>query len=149
MTKKAETKKNAAAKKAAPMITKEDSEKLVEALKTAPTTKAALKLANAKAGKKAAAKRAQAAQDAPKQAKATKQASDANGAPTLREGSKGAAILALLERKGGATTAEMMQATGWTKAHSVRGFLSAVIGKKLGIKLAATRGENGTTYTIA
>jgi hypothetical protein len=53
---------------------------------------------------------------------------------TGRQGSKKAQVLALLERPDGASLKELMAATGW-QAHSVRGFLSGQIGKKMGRKL--------------
>src|ERR1035441_8408806 len=70
--------------------------------------------AKAKATKKAtAAKKAPKAKQAAKAPKATKPKAEG-----VREGSKTATVVALLERKGGATLAEVMKATGWM-AHSV------------------------------
>ena len=51
---------------------------------------------------------------------------------------KGATIVELLRRKEGATLADLTKATGW-QPHSVRGFLSAQVGKKLGLKLKSTK----------
>ena len=55
---------------------------------------------------------------------------------------KGATILELLRRKDGATLGDLTKATGW-QPHSVRGFLSAQVGKKLGLKLQSTKHEDG------
>ena len=63
-------------------------------------------------------------------------------AKRVREGSKTAIILDLIRRPKGATLEELMAAAGW-QAHSVRGFLSAVVGKKMGLKLESTKGEDG------
>ncbi len=60
-----------------------------------------------------------------------------------RNNTKASQILALLKRAKGATLAEMMKATGW-QVHSVRGFLSGTVKKRLGLLLSAdqTEGKN-------
>jgi hypothetical protein len=60
----------------------------------------------------------------------------------LRERTKGATILGLLQRRDGATLAEMIEATGW-QAHSVRGFLSGALRKKHGLVIASTKDAAG------
>ena len=67
---------------------------------------------------------------------------EAKEAKAPREGTKKAKILALLERKEGATLAQMMKATGWQK-HSVRGFLSGALGKQMGLTIANAKAEDG------
>ena len=62
--------------------------------------------------------------------------------PIPRPGTKIAQILELLRRTGGAAVAEFTQLTGW-QPHSVRGFLSGVIGKKHGLKVVSSKGEDG------
>ena len=70
--------------------------------------------------------------------------------PTVaRDGSKKAEILGLLQRKGGATLAQIMKATGW-QAHSVRGFISGALGKKMGLTVNSVSREDGErVYSIA
>ena len=93
---------------------------------------------------------------APKAKRAIKKASAAKkparakqGANAARDGSKKAAVLELLRRKQGATLAEIMTATGW-QAHSVRGFISGALVKKMGLTVASTKREDATrTYRIA
>ena len=51
-------------------------------------------------------------------------------------------ILALLKRPGGTTLKELIKATGW-QPHSVRGFLSGVIGRKLKLKVASVKDDSG------
>ena len=92
---------------------------------------------------------------APKKAKAAKKASPVQKAPQAakqtgeaRIGSKAAKILDLLQRSDGATLAELMKSTGW-QAHSVRGFLSGTIGKKMGLSVTSTKAEDGgRTYSV-
>ena len=59
-----------------------------------------------------------------------------------RQGSKTAKVLDLLKRSGGASLKELMKATAW-QAHSVRGFLSGVLGKKMGLTVTSTKAEDG------
>ncbi len=91
----------------------------------------------------------QAAPVAPKKAKPGKQAKGGKEPRTTREGSKTATILTLIQQPGGATLAEIMEASGW-QAHSVRGFISGTLGKKMGLKIESTKREDGTrVYTLA
>jgi hypothetical protein len=102
--------------------------------------------------------RQQAATQAPTRANAKKQAKAKAKAPAKkaakapeaagpRPGSKGAAILALLQRKGGSTLASIMSAAGW-QAHSVRGFLSTAA-KKYGVVIESSRRQDGQrVYSI-
>jgi hypothetical protein len=62
---------------------------------------------------------------------------------SARKGTKTAKILAMLRRSTGASLAELTKATGW-QAHSVRGFLSGVLKKKMGLRVRAVSKENGT-----
>ena len=66
-----------------------------------------------------------------------------------REGSKKAAILELIRKPGGATLKELMAATGW-QAHSVRGFISGAIVKKMGLKVESSKRTDGErAYSLA
>ena len=106
-----------------------------------------------KATKKARAG-AQGAHVAHKKGKAAKKASPAKKTPNAakekgtRDGSKAAKVLDLLKRPDGVTLAELMKATEW-QAHSVRGFLSGTVSKKLGLSVISTKVENGErTYSV-
>ena len=69
-------------------------------------------------------------------------------AGAARDGSKAAKILDLLKRPEGGTLKELMKATGW-QAHSVRGFLSGTVGKRMGLTIASAKSEDGErTYSV-
>ena len=83
-----------------------------------------------------------AAPAAPKKTKTTKDAKPKDGARPPREFSKKAIVLDLLKRAEGATLKEIMAATDW-QAHSVRGFISGSLGKKMGLKIDSAKREDG------
>jgi hypothetical protein len=102
---------------------------------------------------------AQAATGAPAKANATKKATAAKHAPKgkkvakaqetagPREGSKTAQVVAMLQRKNGATLAEIMDKMGWQK-HTVRGFMAGAM-KKAGYTVESFKPEGGErTYRI-
>jgi hypothetical protein len=66
----------------------------------------------------------------------------AKKAAAARRGSKTAKIIDLLKRPGGVTLKEVIKATRW-QAHSVRGFLSGTIGKKMGIRVESSKRPDG------
>ncbi len=64
-------------------------------------------------------------------------------------GTKKAIVLELLRRKQGATTAEIAKATNWQN-HSIRGFISGSVTKKMGLAVESSKNEAGErTYRIA
>ncbi|KAA5595395.1 DUF3489 domain-containing protein [Blastochloris sulfoviridis] len=71
-----------------------------------------------------------------------------SSAPVTRAGTKQAQILALLRRPEGVTIEAVVQATGWLP-HSVRGFLSAVVRRKLGLTIATDKVDGQRVYRIA
>lgn len=100
------------------------------------TKRQAAKPAPNKAAKKAVAKPAASKKALkPEAKKATK-------AALPREFSKKAIVLDLLRRKDGAAMAEIAKATDWQN-HTIRGFISGAVTKKMGLKVESTKNQAG------
>jgi hypothetical protein len=56
-------------------------------------------------------------------------------------------IIALLKQPSGATLKALMAATGW-QSHSVRGFLSGHLGKKMGLKVKSFERDGERVYAL-
>jgi hypothetical protein len=86
---------------------------------------------------------------APSKAGPAREATGANKPAPARRGSKTAKILELLGRPDGVTLKELIKATGW-QAHSVRGYLSGAIGKKMGTRVESSKsGDGDRIYRIS
>ena len=144
------------------------AERMVEVWNGIPGVKPVTRFTSRKAGasriwkaiQSLAGKAEQAAETAPKKrgrakeakpakkAKAAKSTKSSGKKRSVREGSKQAQVLDMLRRKGGCTLPEIMKATGW-QAHTVRGFISGTVGKKLGIEVKSTKSDSGErTYSV-
>jgi hypothetical protein len=113
----------------------------------APETKTTTKKATTKKG-------APKPKKATRQPKTTKKTTSTKGskkaatAGVPREFSKKNAVLDLLRRKEGATLAEIAKATDWQN-HSIRGFISGQLTKKMGLKVESAKNDAGErTYRI-
>ena len=110
--------------------------------------KATKKARVGKPGATVATKKAKTGKKATSAKKAPKTRKRANKAPSARDGSKTAQVLELLKRPGGVTASELMKTTGW-QPHSVRGFLSGTVRKKMGLTVTSSKAEDGErTYSI-
>jgi hypothetical protein len=81
---------------------------------------------------------------------------EVNAMPSATSAQKGAAqpetkqalMIHMLRSKGGATLPALMKATGW-QAHSVRGFFSGVIRKKLKLELTSEGDGDKRVYRVS
>ena len=83
-----------------------------------------------------------AADVAPKPKRSRKAATAGDTTPTAREGSKKAIVIDLLKRPEGASLKDIQAATDW-QAHSVRGFISGALTKKMGLKVESFKNASG------
>jgi hypothetical protein len=78
----------------------------------------------------------------------TPQSTDAPKPVAVREGTKQAQIIALLQRPEGASIGEIVDATGW-QAHRVRGMVSGALKKKLGLAVTSAKEQGrGTVHRL-
>src|SRR5262245_53382054 len=91
-----------------------------------------------------AAKKPSKAKGAGKSTKTAKPARSSKPKDTKKE-----RVLELLRRKEGATIAEIAKATDWQN-HSIRGFVSGTLTKKMGLNVESAKNEEGErTYRIS
>jgi hypothetical protein len=94
------------------------------------------------------AKKAKAAATAASLPKAAPKAPAGTTERTPREGTKQATMIAMLQRKDGATIAEIVEATGWQQ-HTVRGAFAGALKKKLGLTILSEKVDGrGRVYRI-
>ena len=79
---------------------------------------------------------------APTKAKAAKGPTATDATPVARAGSKKAIVLDLIRRADGASLKEIANATAW-QVHSIRGFISGSLGKKMGLAVESFKRADG------
>jgi len=138
------------------MITIAEEAEATQATAAGESPKATKKANVAKRARNVAPSKAKSGKKASPAKKAAKGAKKASGTRPgkaakekgIREGSKTETILDLLKRPGGATAKELLKTTGW-QPHSLRGFPSGTIRKKMGLTMTSTKGEDGErSYSV-
>jgi hypothetical protein len=134
----ADAKSTAAAEQGTPVaLGKAAAKKAASQNKGAPkANQRAKKAAPKKQAKPAASKLFAKKQAKPASQKASQPATEE------RKGSKKATILELLRRPKGASLTEIAKATHWQN-HSIRGFLSGALRKKMGLSVESSKNESG------
>ena len=67
--------------------------------------------------------------------------------PQLALTGRAVQVVAMLKQPGGSTVKQIMKITGW-QAHSVRGFISGVLRKKLGLKVESKKHDGERHYSV-
>ena len=78
---------------------------------------------------------------------AIKRLPDPEKPSNTKQRSKQDEVIAMLRRPEGVTIDELASVTAWLR-HTVRGVLSGILKKKLGLTLASTKEERGRVYRI-
>jgi hypothetical protein len=112
-----------------------NQETTIMTTKTDETALAARKQRKAKAARKPAA------------TKAKVKPTSRNAEPKEPRVTKQAKVIEALCRPEGATIAEIMEMTGWQE-HSVRGFISGAVKKKLGLTVERFTEDGRTVYRV-
>jgi hypothetical protein len=129
-------------------ITPDTKTAAVAELGTPVAPKKATSKRDARSGKDAPKANIGAKKAAPKKAATPDSKKPAPPATEAREGSKKATILELLRRPKGATLTEIAKVTHWQN-HSIRGFLSGTLRKKMGLTVESTKNQAGDrTYRL-
>ncbi|MDZ7891744.1 MAG: DUF3489 domain-containing protein [Rhodoferax sp.] len=82
-------------------------------------------------------------------AEATWAQEKADAKPRIRENSKQATVIQMLQRPEGATVQQICETTGW-QAHTVRGTFAGAFKKKLGLTIVSDKAQGGErVYRIA
>ncbi len=89
---------------------------------------------------------AQTASKPTRSARPSKQASHP-AKPAVGQNTKAAQVIALLRQPAGATLKSIVAATGW-QSHSVRGFISGQLGKKLGLQVKSFQRDGERVYRL-
>jgi hypothetical protein len=144
---------NTSMKNAEATTTTESAAVAEQGAHVAPEKAASKKAASQKKGapkaNKGAKKAAKQAKAAPKKQAASKKTVKVKEAKVPREFSKKNIVLDLLRRPKGATMAEIAKVTDWQN-HSIRGFISGNLTKKMGLTVESSKNDGGErSYRIA
>ena len=114
----------------------------------APKAAPAREVGTGRAARSKAARKAKGRKPVPSAAEGKAAKDSPKETKEARAGSKKAAILELLRQPGGATLKDLLAATGW-QAHSVLGFISGAIVRKMGLKVESSKNpDGGRAYRI-